>query len=471
MSQIPFTSDGAFIDVFLESTESLAVTWRDGSASVERGFRSGAGGRWVRGDGGIGRRSFDGDSRERIDGFFGRSSSLLEKRPSESVGVSPRMNGTPSVLDPGPPGWSGRNGPRDAVADRSPSDERDLVAYLEEASAGVEAALRGVDGIVEIFGRAQAYAQRIRVGNPDGQRTDDRGGVRIDLMARSARARLQRRVADRTLDALRRRVPPQEWGAALGRLLVDRGHALAHPHGDLTVIFGGPECGALFHELGHLFEDPLCAEAGPLGEMGERIGPENLTLVDDPSACTGRGSYSRDDEGIKPRSVTLIEGGRLAERLHRGGDRDGALSEADSSRPPISLRGHTRRATYQDPPLPRMACTFLAAGDSDPGAILESTSQGLFIESLRSGRIDPVSGRILLVASEGWMIERGRKTRPIAESLLVSDARALLASIDAIGNDLTFDHGAGTCVKQEQSLPVMVGLPTVRIRVIRVVAP
>lgn len=85
--------------------------------------------------------------------------------------------------------------------------------------------------------------------------------------------------------------------------------------------------------------------------------------------------------------------------------------------------------------------------------------------------MDPASGRVTLSVTEGFHIEKGCITHPLAPSLLLGDFLSMLGSIDAVGSDFTFDHGATNCVKGDQQLPVMVGLPTIRIGMITVISP
>ena len=65
----------------------------------------------------------------------------------------------------------------------------------------------------------------------------------------------------------------------------------------------------------------------------------------------------------------------------------------------------------------------------------------------------------------------GVATRPLAPSFLVGNVASMLESIDAVGSDLTFDDGATNCVKADQQLPVIVGMPTMRLGLVRVVSP
>src|SRR5262249_23420632 len=119
----------------------------------------------------------------------------------------------------------------------------------------------------------------------------------------------------------------------------------------------------------------------------------------------------------------------------------------------------------------RMACTILEPGHEDPRAIVAGTSKGILVRRIGSGSTDPESGRVTLSVTEAYLIDKGEIARPIAPAFLVSDVGSLLAGIDVVGSDLTFDHGATNCVMFDQHLPVIVGLPTIRIGMIKVISP
>jgi TldD protein len=61
------------------------------------------------------------------------------------------------------------------------------------------------------------------------------------------------------------------------------------------------------------------------------------------------------------------------------------------------------------------------------------------------------------------LIEDGKVTRPVKGATLIGNGPEVLTRIAMVGNDLKLDEGIGTCGKEGQSVPVGVGLPTVRI--------
>ena len=51
---------------------------------------------------------------------------------------------------------------------------------------------------------------------------------------------------------------------------------------------------------------------------------------------------------------------------------------------------------------------------------------------------------------------------------MIGDGPTVLRQVTAVGNDLKLDQGVGICGKDGQTIPVSVGLPTIKIREITV---
>ena len=66
-------------------------------------------------------------------------------------------------------------------------------------------------------------------------------------------------------------------------------------------------------------------------------------------------------------------------------------------------------------------------------------------------------------ASEAYLIEDGKITRPVKGATLIGNGPDALTRVKMIGNDMKLDSGVGTCGKDGQSVPVGVGQPTLRI--------
>ena len=79
------------------------------------------------------------------------------------------------------------------------------------------------------------------------------------------------------------------------------------------------------------------------------------------------------------------------------------------------------------------------------------------------GQVDITNGKFVFSASESYLIEDGRVTRPVKGATLIGNGPDALTRVSMIGDDLKLDSGVGTCGKEGQSVPVGVGQPTLRI--------
>jgi len=117
-------------------------------------------------------------------------------------------------------------------------------------------------------------------------------------------------------------------------------------------------------------------------------------------------------------------------------------------------------------PIPRMTNTFIDKGQDKPEDILASTKKGLYVQSLSGGSVNPITGIFNFTCREAYLIENGRKTKPVKGATLIGSCMEIIQNTDAIGDDL--DFGPGICGKGGQSAEVSAGQPTVRIRGINV---
>src|SRR5690606_26947855 len=126
------------------------------------------------------------------------------------------------------------------------------------------------------------------------------------------------------------------------------------------------------------------------------------------------------------------------------------------------VTGNGRRESYAHLPMPRMTNTFMLGGDHNPQDIVASVKKGLYAVNFGGGQVDITSGKFVFSASEAYMIENGRITYPVKGATLIGNGPDAMNRVSMIGNDLSLDSGVGTCGKEGQSVPVGVGMPTIR---------
>jgi TldD protein len=129
----------------------------------------------------------------------------------------------------------------------------------------------------------------------------------------------------------------------------------------------------------------------------------------------------------------------------------------------VAPTGNGRRESYQHLPMPRMTNTYMLAGPHDPEEIIRSVKKGLYAKNFGGGQVDITSGKFVFSASEAYLIEDGKLTRPVKGATLIGNGPEVLTRVSMVGNDLQLDSGVGTCGKDGQSVPVGVGQPTLKV--------
>ncbi len=229
------------------------------------------------------------------------------------------------------------------------------------------------------------------------------------------------------------------------------------PAGTMTVVLGAGWPGVLLHEaVGHGLEGDFNRKGTSAfaGRIGERVAAPGVTVVDDGTLPQRRGSLNIDDEGTPTSCTTLIENGMLAGYMQ---DRLNARLMG------MAPTGNGRRESYAHLPMPRMTNTYMLPGDRLPEEIIASVDKGLYAVNFGGGQVDITSGKFTFSASEAYLIENGKVTRPVKGATLVGNGPDVLTRVSMIGNDLQLDDGVGTCGKDGQSVPVGVGQPTLRV--------
>jgi TldD protein len=110
-----------------------------------------------------------------------------------------------------------------------------------------------------------------------------------------------------------------------------------------------------------------------------------------------------------------------------------------------------------------MTNTYIAPGEASPEEIIAGVKRGLYAVSFAGGQVEPATGDFVFGVSEGYLIEDGKVTAPVRGATLIGNGPDVLRRVAMVGNDLKLDEGVGTCGKDGQSVPVGVGLPTIRI--------
>jgi TldD protein len=227
--------------------------------------------------------------------------------------------------------------------------------------------------------------------------------------------------------------------------------------GQQTVVLAPGWSGILLHEaVGHGLEADFIRKGTSLfaGKLGQKVASELVTVIDDGTMANARGSLNVDDEGNPTQFKVLIERGELKGYMYDSLNAE--LMKTQST-------GSGRRESFKHLPMPRMTNTYLAPGEDTPEDIIRSVPKGVYCANFGGGQVDITNGNFVFEVSEAYEIKKGKLGRPLKGVTLIGVGPEALKNVTRVGNDPLPDPGMGTCGKDGQSVPVGVGLPTVRI--------
>ncbi|HZP75345.1 MAG TPA: metalloprotease TldD [Pseudolabrys sp.] len=232
--------------------------------------------------------------------------------------------------------------------------------------------------------------------------------------------------------------------------------AVPAPAGEMDVVLGPGWPGVMLHEaVGHGLEGDFNRKKSSAfaGLLGQRVASAGVTVVDDGTIASRRGSLSIDDEGTPTNRTVLIEDGILV----------GYMQDRQNARlMNMKPTGNGRRESHAHVPMPRMTNTYMLAGKHEPGEIIASVKNGIYAVNFGGGQVDITSGKYVFQCTEAYRIENGKVGAPVKGAMLIGNGPTDLHRISMIGNDFALDAGIGTCGKNGQGVPVGVGQPSLR---------
>ena len=318
-----------------------------------------------------------------------------------------------------------------------------------------------------IFMVQAAYADTLKhvlIASSDGRINHDRqpmARMNVVALAREEGAAPQRGYSGGggrvDFDFFLKEKTPEYFAREAARQAVVQLTAVEAPAGEQVVVLGPGWPGVLLHEaVGHGLEADFNRKGTSAysNRVGQRVASDLVTVIDDGTMHSRRGSLNTDDEGNLTQRNVLIENGILR----------GYLQDKLSSRILGSeATGNGRRESYQHVPMPRMTNTFMLNGESDPAEIVRSVKNGIYCTTFGGGQVDITSGNFVFDATEAYLIEDGKLTSPLRGATLIGNGPEAMQRVTMVGNDLALDEGIGVCGKEGQSVPVGVGIPTVRL--------
>jgi TldD protein len=243
---------------------------------------------------------------------------------------------------------------------------------------------------------------------------------------------------------------------AVGRTLV-LFEAGPPPAGEMPVVLAAGSSGILLHEaIGHGMEADFNRKGISIfaDRIGKPVAKPFVSIVDDGTLDHVRGSINVDDEGCEATRTVLVENGVLASYMH---------DQISARHYRVKPTGSGRRQSYAYPPLPRMRTTYMLPGPHKPEEIVASIKKGVYCETFTNGQVRIGAGDFSFYVKNGYLIEDGKRTRPIKDVNLIGNGPKVLELVDMVADDYRVDEGGYRCGKDGQWVPVALGMPTVRV--------
>lgn len=166
------------------------------------------------------------------------------------------------------------------------------------------------------------------------------------------------------------------------------------------------------------------------GRVGERVGSERVTLVDDGRLIAGPAASPWDGEGVPSGRTALIEGGVLRGFLH---------NTYTARKDGVASTGNASRSGFMSPPGLAPTNLFLQPGELSAEELFAQAGTAFYCQQVmgvHSGA-NAVSGDIS-VGAAGLMIRDGAFAESVREATIGGTIPGLLDGLVAVGRDLRF---------------------------------
>lgn len=149
-------------------------------------------------------------------------------------------------------------------------------------------------------------------------------------------------------------------------------------------------------------------------KLGEKIGSDQLTLIDDPFIVSGRGSRMFDGEGLALKKRTIFEKGVLKSYF---------------------IDTYYGKKLKMDPTSGGTTNLLIQAGERSMEDMVASMEKGILITGFNGGNTNGTTGDFSY-GIEGFLIEKGKLVMPVSEMNITGNMKQLWADLIEVGNDV-----------------------------------
>ena len=219
--------------------------------------------------------------------------------------------------------------------------------------------------------------------------------------------------------------------ATIGRSAGEKAVARLNPTrprtGSLPVVYDPRVSSSLLgHLAGAVNGSAIARGTSFLKEkMGQRILPEGVDILDDPTRVRGLSSHPFDGEGVRCGELVIVRDGVLT---------NWALDSRSARQ--LGLLGNGRASRGGSPSL---ASLYARPGAPTPAELMADIQEGIYVTELMGSAINGLTGDYSRGAS-GFMIRGGMLAEPVAELTIAGNLHDLFARM-ILANDLVFRRG------------------------------
>ena len=341
------------------------------------------------------------------------------------------------------------------LVDRSFAERMDLVRRADAAARSADPRVTQVEVMVAESSR------HIRVIRADGLRVEDhqpmlRFSIQVVVDDGQQQQRAMESGGGRKGVEYFDEVSPELHAERAVKTALTLLDAVPAPAGEYPVVLKAGDSGILLHEaVGHGLEADFNRKGTSTytGRIGKPVASELCTVIDDPTIFGDRGAINVDDEGNEPTKRVLIDQGQLIDYMH----------DSISASHYGAQAGSGRRESFRHLPMPRMSNTYLLNGESTHDELVRSVRKGIYCVSFSGGQVNISNGDFVFSTTEAYLIEDGQITAPLKDVNLIGNGPDALGKVDMVANDFALSDGRWTCGKDGQSVPVGVGMPSIRV--------